>query len=76
MVCAAWVAADVGKLIIAAHERHWDVGVVTTPQGLGFADAEAVEAQTGRPIRSAWRSPGEPRPTRLADTIAVAPGLL
>ncbi|MFI1710636.1 flavoprotein [Streptomyces griseoruber] len=73
VVCAAGVAADVGKLITAAQGRHWDVGVITTPQGLGFLDAEAVEAQTGRTIRPAWRSPGEPRPTRPADAIAVAP---
>ncbi|MCX3285833.1 flavoprotein [Streptomyces sp. NEAU-H22] len=73
VVCAAGVAADVGRLITAAHERQWDVGVVATPHGLGFLDAEAVEIQTGRPIRSAWRSPGEPRPSRSADAIAVAP---
>ncbi|WP_149829319.1 flavoprotein [Streptomyces tailanensis] len=73
VVCAAGVASDVDKLITAAQDRHWDVGVIATPQGLGFLDAEAVEAQTGRPIRSAWRSPGEPRPTRPADAIAVAP---
>lgn len=58
VVCAAGVAVDVGRLITAAQERHWDVGVIATPQGLGFLDAEAVEVQTGRPIRSAWRSPG------------------
>ncbi|TQE18225.1 flavoprotein [Streptomyces ipomoeae] len=73
VVCAAGVAGDVGKLITAAHERQWDVGVVATPQGLGFLDVEAVENQIGRPIRSAWRSAGEPRPTRPADAIAVAP---
>ncbi|GAA2575275.1 hypothetical protein GCM10010424_19480 [Streptomyces lienomycini] len=73
VVCAAGVAADVGRLMTTAHERHWDVGVVATPQGLGFLDAEGVEAQTGRPIRSAWRSPGEPRPSRPADAVAVAP---
>ncbi|MFG2782876.1 flavoprotein [Streptomyces prunicolor] len=73
MVCAAGVAADVGKLITAAQGRHWDVGVVATPQALGFLDGEAVEAQTRHPIRSAWRTPGQPRPTRPADAIAVAP---
>ncbi|WP_217546431.1 flavoprotein [Streptomyces sp. GbtcB6] len=73
VVCAAGVATDVGKLITAAHERNWDVGVVATPQGLGFLDVEAVEAQTGLPIRSAWRTPDQPRPTRPADAIAVAP---
>ncbi|MEV7285601.1 flavoprotein [Streptomyces sp. NPDC093252] len=73
VVCAAGVAADVSRLITAAQERHWDVGVIATPQGLGFLDVAAVEARTGRPVRSAWRSPGEPRPTRTADAIAVAP---
>ncbi|MEV5534781.1 flavoprotein [Streptomyces prunicolor] len=73
VVCAAGVAPDVGKLITAAQERRWDVGVVATPQGLGFLDTEAIEAQTGHPIRSAWRTPDQPRPTRPADAIAVAP---
>ncbi|GGU32261.1 flavoprotein [Streptomyces violascens] len=73
VVCAAGIAGDVGKLITAAQEANWDVGVVATPQSLGFIDAEAVEAQTGYPIRSAWRSPGDPRPLPPADAIAVAP---
>src|SRR5262249_52676583 len=30
-------------------------------------------AQTGYPIRSAWRSPGDPRPLPPANAIAVAP---
>ncbi|WP_344053501.1 flavoprotein [Streptomyces thermoalcalitolerans] len=73
VVCASGIAHDVGKLITAAQEAHWDVGVIATPQGLGFIDAEAIEAQTGYPIRSAWRLPGEPRPLPPADAIAVAP---
>ncbi|WP_046728721.1 flavoprotein [Streptomyces humi] len=72
VVCAAGVAGDVGKLITAAQEANWDVGVVATLQGLGFIDTEAAEAQTGYPIRSAWRSPGDPRPLPPADAIAVA----
>ncbi|MFJ3123057.1 flavoprotein [Streptomyces sp. NPDC086993] len=73
VVCASGIAGDVGILITAAQEANWDVGVVATPQALGFIDAEAVEAQTGYPIRSAWRSPGAPRPLPPADAIAVAP---
>ncbi|WP_405845747.1 flavoprotein [Streptomyces sp. NBC_01518] len=73
VVCACGIAGDVGKLITAAEERHWDVGVVATPQGLGFLDAEAIETQTGYPIRSAWRTPGEARPLPPADAIVVAP---
>ncbi|AVV45227.1 flavoprotein [Streptomyces sp. P3] len=73
VVCAAGVADNVGKLITAAQAANWNVGVVATPQGLGFIDTETVEAQTGYPIRSAWRSPGDPRPLPPADAIAVAP---
>ncbi|MFF8591831.1 flavoprotein [Streptomyces sp. NPDC015220] len=73
VVCAAGVAGDVGKLITAAQEAHWDVGVVATPLALRFIDPEAVESQTGHPIRSAWRMPGDPRPLPPADAIAVAP---
>ncbi|KAK1180358.1 flavoprotein [Streptomyces sp. NBS 14/10] len=73
VVCAAGIAGDVGKLITAAQERDWDAGVIATPQGLGFIDPQAVEAQTGYPIRSAWRSPGDPRPLPPPDAIAVAP---
>lgn len=73
VVCAAGVADGVGTLIAAAQERHWEVGVIATPQGLGFLGTEAIQSQTGYPIRSAWRTPGETRPLPPADAIAVAP---
>lgn len=73
VVCAAGIAHGVGRLIRAARERGWRVGVIATPLGLGFLDAAAVEAQTGHPIRSAWRSPGDPRPLPPPDAITVAP---
>ncbi|MFF3289631.1 flavoprotein [Streptomyces sp. NPDC003023] len=73
VVCASGSAGDVGKLITAAQARRWDVGVIATPQGLRFIDPAAIEAQTGYPIRSAWRAPGDPRPLPPADAIAVAP---
>lgn len=73
VVCAAGFAGGVGTLITAAQEAGWEVGVVATPQGLGFIDPAAVEARTGYPIRSASRRPGEPRPLPPADAIAVAP---
>ncbi|WP_141208330.1 flavoprotein [Streptomyces griseorubiginosus] len=67
-------AAGVGQLITAAQEREWQVGVIATPTAMdGFFDTAAVEAQTGRPIRSAWRRPGEPRPFPEPDAVVVAP---
>ncbi|MFD3732708.1 flavoprotein [Streptomyces sp. NPDC058632] len=74
VVCAAGVAADVSRLITAAQERGWEVGVIATPFAMnGFFDAVAVRAQTGRPIRSAWRTPGEPRPFPAPGAVVVAP---
>ncbi|MCF3129738.1 flavoprotein [Streptomyces olivochromogenes] len=74
VVCAAGVAAGVSKLVTAAQERDWEVGVLATPVSLGgFFDTAAVEAQTGRPVRSAWRTPAEPRPFPAPDAVVVAP---
>ncbi|MFI6461561.1 flavoprotein [Streptomyces sp. NPDC050538] len=74
VVCAAGIAAGVSKLITAAQERDWEVGVIATPVAMGgFFDTAAVEAQTGRPIRSAWRTPSDPRPFPPPDAVLVAP---
>ncbi|WP_420077441.1 flavoprotein [Streptomyces sp. JL3001] len=74
VVCAAGIAADVSKLISAAQERDWETGVIATPVAMnGFFDTAAVEALTGRPIRSAWRTPAEPRPFPPPDAVVVAP---
>ncbi|SOB85497.1 flavoprotein [Streptomyces sp. 1331.2] len=73
VVCAAGVAGGVGELIAAAQAEGWQVGVVATPQAMGFIDAEAITAQTGYPIRSAWRRPGAPRPLPDPEAIVVSP---
>lgn len=74
VVCAAGIASDVSKLITAAQEQGWEVGVIATPVAMnGFFDTAAVETQTGRPIRSAWRTPGDPRPFPPPDAVVVAP---
>ncbi|MGW7819912.1 flavoprotein [Streptomyces puniciscabiei] len=74
VVCAAGTAAGVSKLIGAAQERNWEVGVIATPVAMsGFFDSEAVRAQTGRPVRSAWRTPADPRPFPPPDAVVVAP---
>jgi hypothetical protein len=74
VVCAAGIAADISRLITAAQERDWEVGVIATPVAMGgFFDTAAVEAQTGRSIRSAWRTPGDPRPFPPPDAVVVAP---
>ncbi|MFB8204222.1 flavoprotein [Kitasatospora purpeofusca] len=71
VVCASGVADGVGELITAAQTEGWKVGVIATPNALGLLDRATVERQTGYPIRSAWRTPGSPRPLPPADAIAV-----
>ncbi|MER6984123.1 flavoprotein, partial [Streptomyces carpinensis] len=74
VVCAAGIASGVGRLIAAAQARGWEVGVIATPVAMGgFFDTAEVERRTGRTIRSAWRTPGDPRPFPPPDAVAVAP---
>jgi phosphopantothenoylcysteine synthetase/decarboxylase len=72
-VCASGIADDVGKLISAAQEEGWRVGVVATPNAMEFIDQAAIEEQTGHAIRWAWRTPDVPASLPPADAIAVAP---
>ncbi|GII89491.1 hypothetical protein Ssi03_74810 [Sphaerisporangium siamense] len=72
IVCAAGPAADVGKLVALAQDDGWIVQLIATPSALDFIDVPALEKQTGRPVRSQYRKPGEPKSPR-ADAIIVAP---
>jgi hypothetical protein len=72
IVCAAGPAPCVGILVALAQERGWTVRVVATPAALEFLDLAAIQAQTGSPVRSQYRQPGEPR-SQPADAIIVAP---
>lgn len=74
IVCAAGPASDVGKLVTLAQQRGWDVHIIATPSALDFIDTEALEAQTGHPVRSEYRKPGQPRSPK-ADAIIVAPAI-
>jgi hypothetical protein len=44
----------------------------SAPAALGFFDPAVIEKQTGSPVSSQYRKPGEPR-SRGADAIIVAP---
>jgi cobyric acid synthase len=72
VVCAAGPAGDVGRLVELAQDRGWIVQIIATPAALDFTDVAALEAQTGRPVRSQYRKPGEARSTE-PDAIIVAP---
>ncbi|GAA4605012.1 phosphopantothenoylcysteine synthetase/decarboxylase [Actinoplanes octamycinicus] len=72
IVCAAGPAGEVGQLVDLAQADGWDVHVIATPAALNFINIEALEAQTGHPVRSRYRKPTDPKPRR-ADAIIVAP---
>ncbi|MDI6105863.1 flavoprotein [Actinoplanes sp. NEAU-A12] len=72
LVCAAGPASGVGRLVELAQADGWTVQVVATPSALAFIDAAALGEQTGRPVRSRYRSPSEPRPPR-PDAVILAP---
>ncbi|MBF8186032.1 flavoprotein [Nonomuraea sp. K274] len=72
IVCAAGLASDVGHLVTLAQDAGWTVQIVATPSALDFIDVPALEKQTGRPVRSQYRKPHEPKPPR-ADAIICAP---
>ena len=73
IACAAPPAADVGQLVSLAQRRGWDVCVLTTPSGRRFTDTAALERQTGHPVRSEYKNPGEPDVLPDPDAVIVAP---
>jgi hypothetical protein len=72
IVCAAGPAGHVGRLVTLAQDDGWTVQIIATPPALNFIDVPELEQQTGRPIRSQYRTPGEPK-SPPADAIIVAP---
>ena len=62
-----------GQLVSLAQQRGWDVCVLTTPSGRRFTDPAALERQTGYPVRSEYKNPGEPDVLPDPDAVIVAP---
>jgi phosphopantothenoylcysteine synthetase/decarboxylase len=73
IVCGSPVAHNVGKLVSLAQEGGWDVCVICTPDGRKFIDPAALARQTGHPVRSAYKNPGDPDVLPDADAMIVAP---
>ncbi|MFF3274933.1 flavoprotein [Streptomyces chrestomyceticus] len=75
IVCAAGPAIQVVRLVEAAVDDGWDVCVIATPaaEAGGFLDLPAVEAASGRPVRSDWRQAGEAKRNPPPDAVIVAP---
>ncbi|MEV6599261.1 flavoprotein [Actinoplanes sp. NPDC051346] len=73
LVCGSPIARDVGVLVDLAQRDGWEVCVITTPDGRKFIDAAALHAQTGHPVRSYYKNPGDDDLLPPADAMIVAP---
>ncbi|WP_422773897.1 flavoprotein [Plantactinospora sp. WMMC1484] len=73
LACGSPLARHVGRLVTCAQREGWDVCVVLTPDGTKFADAPALGRQTGHPVRSTYKNPGDPDVLPAADAMIVAP---
>ena len=73
LACGSPMARDVGILVSLAQQDGWEVCVVTTPDGRKFVDVPALQVQTGHPVRSYYKAPGEPDSLPAPDAMIVAP---
>jgi len=73
IVCAAPPAAQVTYLVGEARAAGWAVCVILTPSAVRFADPDGLARQTGFPVRSEYKNPGEPDVLPEPDAIIVAP---
>ncbi|MBF6340639.1 flavoprotein [Nocardia abscessus] len=73
IVTGAPPADTVSELVELAQAEGWDVCVVASPNGVHFLDIDALEAQTGHPVRWEFEQPGTEDLLPPADAIIAAP---
>ncbi|MCL7457785.1 flavoprotein [Micromonospora echinofusca] len=73
IACGSPLARHVGRLVELAHQDGWDVCVVTTPDGAKFVDRAALARQTGHPVRTHYKNPGDLDVLPQADAMIVCP---
>jgi phosphopantothenoylcysteine synthetase/decarboxylase len=73
LACGSPAARRVGVLVELAMDAGWEVCVVASPDGRKFIDVPTLAAQTGHPVRSHYKNPGEPDVLPEPDALVVAP---
>jgi phosphopantothenoylcysteine synthetase/decarboxylase len=73
IVCASPRARRAGELVTLLQADGWDVCVIATPQARKFVGPEALEAQTGHPVRHDYKQPDEPDVLPDPDAMVVCP---
>ncbi|MGY0008102.1 flavoprotein [Micromonospora sp. I033] len=73
IACGSPLARHVGRLVDLAQQDGWQVCVVTTPDGAKFVDRTALARQSGHPVRTHYKNPGDPDVLPPADAMLVCP---
>ncbi len=73
IACGSPLARNVDRLVDLAQRDGWDVCVVTTPDGAKFVDRAALARQTGHPVRTHYKNPGDLDVLPAADAMVVCP---
>mgnify|MGYP001272760956 CR=1 FL=1 len=73
LVCGCPASRDVGRLVDLAQRAGWVACVIASPDGMKFIDAEALEKQTGFPVRSQYKHPSDPDILPPPSAIIAAP---
>jgi phosphopantothenoylcysteine synthetase/decarboxylase len=73
IACGSPLARNVGRLVDLARQEGWEVCVVTTPDGAKFVDRAALARQTGHPVRTHYKNPGDLDVLPPADAMLVCP---
>ncbi|MFF3869581.1 flavoprotein [Micromonospora sp. NPDC001898] len=73
IACGSPLAGHVGRLVELAQQDGREVCVVVTPDGGKFVDRPALARQTGHPVRSRYKDPGDPDVLPPADAMIVCP---
>ncbi|MGC5018290.1 flavoprotein [Micromonospora sp. DT47] len=73
IACGSPLARHIGRLVELAQQDGWEVCVITTPDGAKFVDRAALARQTGHPVRTHYKNPGDPDLLPPADAMIVCP---
>ncbi|HEU0003588.1 MAG TPA: flavoprotein [Ktedonobacteraceae bacterium] len=71
IVCAAGPARQVQECVVLAQAAGWEVCVIPTPNAVPFLDVPSLTQQTGRSVRSEYRSPDTAETFPPCDALVV-----
>ncbi len=74
IACGSSAATDIVEpCVLTAQAAHWDVCVITTPNGKNFLNMPLLAQLTGHPVRSEYKLPDTPDLLPRAQAIIVYP---